>query len=83
VADALVTVYRKSANGRIEAIDVKPDEAEFAVSRWPFAWSRTPDPKSFARWPWPPDRNRGDPVEPPSLADTAQPRAQRTWDLAK
>ena len=41
------------ASGLIEAIDLKPDEAEFAVSRWPFAWSRTPDPKSFARWPWP------------------------------
>ena len=36
----VVTIYRKSANGRIEAIDVKPDEAEFSI----------------ARWPWPPER---------------------------
>jgi hypothetical protein len=54
MADELVTVFRKSANRRIEAVDVSRDEAEHAVSRWPFAWSLTPDPKWFARWPWPP-----------------------------
>jgi hypothetical protein len=82
VADELQTAYRREASGRITAIDIKPDEAEFAVARWPFAWSLTPDPKSFARWPWPPDRRRGNPVEPPSLAD-AMPRSPKMWDLAK
>jgi len=66
MAGDLVTVYRKSANGRIEAVDVAPGEAEFAVARWPFAWSLTPDPKSFARWPWPPERGRGEPCNPPN-----------------
>lgn len=66
MSDGLQTVYRKSANGRIEAIDVRPDEAEHVIARWPFAWSNSPDPKSFARWPWPPDRGRGVPLEPPA-----------------
>jgi hypothetical protein len=52
VIDELQTVYRRSANGRIEAIELKRDEAEFAVARWPFAWSLTPN--GHARWPWPP-----------------------------
>ena len=77
----LVTIYRKSANGRIEAIDVTPDEAEFSVARWPFAWSTSPSPTSFARWPWPPDRGRGVVVEMPSIADAMRPRA--TLDLTK
>ena len=68
MAGELVTVYRRSANRKIEAIDVSRDEAEFAIARWPFAWSLSP--KTFAKWPWPPERARGEPVELPSLADT-------------
>jgi hypothetical protein len=65
MSDALVTMYRKSANGRIEAIDLKPDEAEHVVERWPFAWSTSSRPESFAKWPWPPER-RGAPCDPPN-----------------
>ena len=66
MADALVTVYRRSANRKVEAIEMARDEAEFAVARWPFAWSNSPDPGTFAPWPWPPDRSRGVPADPPN-----------------
>jgi hypothetical protein len=68
MAAPLVQVYRKSANGQIMSLYVSVDEAEQAVARHPFAWSRSSDPKSFAKWPWPPERGRGEPVELPSIA---------------
>jgi hypothetical protein len=64
MAGALVTVYRRSANRKVEAIEMTRDEAEFSVARWPFAWSF--DQKSFAPRPWPPERVRGKPVDPPA-----------------
>ena len=65
-SDELQTVYRRSANGRIEAIDLKRDEAEHVTAGWPFAWSLSPDPASFQKWPWPAMAQRGEPCDPPS-----------------
>lgn len=63
MSKALVTAYRKSANGRIEAIELTVDEAEHVVARWPFAWSL--DRKTFAPWPWP-EHARGMNADPPN-----------------
>jgi hypothetical protein len=38
MAGERLTIYRRSANGRIEAVEMRPHEAEFAISRFPFAW---------------------------------------------
>lgn len=62
----VVTVFNRLANRKVEAIEMERDEAEFAVARWPFAWSTSPDPQSFAKWPWPPERARGVPADPPN-----------------
>ncbi len=73
-------IYHRSLGGRITFIDAMTrDEIEDAVKRAPWAWCETL--RGFA--PWPPDRVRGEPVYPPSLADTAQPRPPRVWDMAK
>jgi hypothetical protein len=79
MAAELVTIFRKSANGRIEAVDVEPDEAASFIATTPFAWSLSPAPASFAAWPWPPVR--GEVVEPPSIADMmGAPSASKVWD---
>jgi hypothetical protein len=65
VAAALQTIYHRTPLGRIEAIDMKPREAEFACWRWPNQWSV--DQKTFAARP--PRVDRGEVVEMPSLVD--------------
>jgi hypothetical protein len=64
-------------SGRITWIEMTRDEVEFSVSRWPWRWSTSP--RGFA--PWPAALVRGEPIEPPSIADTMPPRA--TLDLTK
>jgi hypothetical protein len=79
MAGDLVTIYRKSGNGRIEALDVTPDEAARFIAKSPFAWSLSPAPASFAKWPWPPER--GKPVEMLSLADQmGSTRTSSLWE---
>ena len=64
MAGELVTLFNKRPGGQIVAIEMTRADAEHAISRWPFAWSTSPSPASFARWPWPPERSRGVAVEP-------------------
>jgi hypothetical protein len=64
----LVDAYHRAPSGRVELIPMKRAEAEFAVWRWPDQWSF--DRKTFSA-----RREvaaRGEPVEPPSLADRLQ-----------
>jgi hypothetical protein len=49
----LITLYRKSPGGKIEPFEMPVHEAEFALSRFPFAWSTSSRPQSFDKWPWP------------------------------
>ena len=60
MTDELVTLFnRKGPNSPVVAIDLKRDEAEHVLMRFPFAWSRY---KTLAPWPWPGDGapGRGD-----------------------
>jgi hypothetical protein len=59
-------VYHKTLGGRVTWTELTRDEVAFAIARAPWEWST--EPRGFAKWPA--DRVRGDPVEPPSLADT-------------
>jgi hypothetical protein len=73
-------VYHRTFGGRVTFLDAMTrDEIAAAIERAPWEWHTAP--RGFA--PWPADRVRGEPVYPPSLADTAQPRAPKMWDLAK
>jgi hypothetical protein len=76
---ALQPVYHRTLGGRVTVDAMNADERAFAVASAPWEWSLSP--RLFA--PWPLDRVRGEPVYPPSLADTAQSRAPQIWDLAK
>ncbi len=60
MTNELVTLFnRKGPNSPVVAIDLKRDEAEHVLMRFPFAWSRY---KTLAPWPWPGDGapGRGD-----------------------
>jgi hypothetical protein len=73
-------VYHRSAAGKVTWIDAMTrGEIEEAIERAPWEWNTAP--RGFAKWPA--DLVRGVPVIPPSLADTAQPRAPKMWDMAK
>jgi hypothetical protein len=63
----MAAIYRRTLGGKVTFIDAMTrDDVAFAVARAPWEWST--EPRGFAKWPA--DRVRGDPVEPPSLADT-------------
>jgi hypothetical protein len=71
--------YHRSRGGKVTFIDAMTrDEVEEAIERAPWEWATSP--RGFARLPA--DRVRGDPVEPPSLADTAKPSADPIWKRA-
>jgi hypothetical protein len=73
-------IYHRSAAGKVTFIDAMTrDEVEAATARAPWEWCETL--RGFA--PWPPDRVRGEPVIPPSLADTMPAHRVKMWDLAK
>jgi hypothetical protein len=75
----MAEVYHRSAAGKVTFIDAMTRaDVEAATARAPWEWST--ELRGFA--PWPPDRVRGEPVEPPSLAD-AMPRPSKMWDLTK
>jgi hypothetical protein len=75
----MAEVYHRSAAGKVTWIDAMTRaEVEAAVKRAAWEWSTSP--RGFA--PWPPELVRGEPIEPPSLAD-AMPRSPKMWDLAK
>lgn len=64
MSDGLITLFnRKGPNSPVVAIDLKRDEAEHVLMRFPFAWSRD---KTFAPWPWPAMSRSGKPVNPPN-----------------
>jgi hypothetical protein len=64
-------VYHRTFGGRVTFLDAMTRyEVEEAVRRAPHEWSLSL--RGFA--PWPPSLVRGEPVVPPSLADT-MPRA--------
>jgi hypothetical protein len=63
----MAQVYHKTLAGRVTYIDAMTrDDVAFAIARAPWEWSA--EPRGFA--PWPASRDRGDPVELRSLADT-------------
>ena len=64
MAGELVTLFNKQPGGQILAVEMTRADAEHALATWPFAWSTSSDPKSFARWPWPEMARRGKPIEP-------------------
>jgi hypothetical protein len=65
MADELVTIFLRRVGGKIEAVEMSPRDAELATARLPFSWSRSPDPKSFAPWPYPAELARGTPIVRP------------------
>jgi hypothetical protein len=71
----LVNVFHRGGGGRVEAIEMKPREAEFACWRWPDQWSFDQRTLSAVRKP----PARGTPVTPASLADEAKPIAPSLW----
>ena len=76
----MTEIYHRSLGGRVTFTDAMTrDEVEAAIARAPWEWNTAP--RGFA--PWPPDRVRGEPFVPASLADTAEPRGSSVWDLAK
>lgn len=62
----LVTLYNKRPGGQIIAVEMTRADADHALSTWPFAWSTSSRPDSFA--PWPAMARRGKPCDPPSWA---------------
>ena len=70
MAGELVTLFNKRPGGQIVAVEMTRTDADHALATWPFAWSTSSRPDSFAPWPWPPDRSRGKPIEP---ADWTRP----------
>ena len=74
----MLPVFHRTLGGRVTSVELLPAEFAAAVASCPWEWAA--DQKSFA--PWPAELVRGNPVTPPSLADTAQPRASKVWTLA-
>jgi hypothetical protein len=73
----MAEVFHRTLAGKVTWIDAMTrDEVAAAVERCPWEWSLSP--RLFA--PWPASRRRGDPVYPPSLADTTQPSANPIWN---
>jgi len=72
----LLPVFHRSLGGRVTSVELLPAEFACAVAAAPWEWAA--DQKSFA--PWPPDRVRGEPVIPASLADEARPSASKVWN---
>jgi hypothetical protein len=73
----MAEAYHRSLAGKVTWIEMTRDEVEAAVARRPWEWSTSP--RDFA--PWPAALVRGEPVEPPSLADAMPQRA--ALDLTK
>ena len=75
----MAEAYHRSLAGKVTWIDAMTRaEVAAATARAPWEWSTSP--RLFA--PCPLSRVRGEPVYPPSLADTS-PRSPKMWDLAK
>ena len=76
----MAKVYHRTLADKVTWIDAMTRaEIEAATARAPWEWSTSS--RLFESWPA--SRVRGVPVIPPSLADTAQPRAPKMWDTAK
>jgi hypothetical protein len=72
----MAEIYHKTLGGKVTWIEMTRDEVAAAIARAPWEWSI--ELRGFA--PWPASRVRGEPVTPPSLADTAQPSATPIWN---
>jgi hypothetical protein len=55
MADRVIRMYRKQPGGQIDAIEMSVADAEFALARFPFAWSTWPGRAGKCEpYDWPP-----------------------------
>jgi hypothetical protein len=62
----LVTMYRRSPNRRIEAIEMTVADAENFLVAAPYEWLPVPAAHSFAPYPRPRLVERGETADPPN-----------------